>query len=61
MTQPFLLNALMRNFQPVKVSQQLKPLHLGPYEVLKHLSDVTYEFMSQDGSTFQTHRNHILP
>ena len=29
-------------------------------KTLKHLSDVKYELLSQDGSTFQTHRNHIL-
>ena len=49
------------NFKPVKFSQKLKPLRRGPYKILKHLSDVTYELMSQDGPTFQTHRNHILP
>ena len=48
-------------FKPVKFSQKLKFLRLGPYKILKHLSDVTYELMSQHGSTFQTHRNHILP
>ena len=26
-----------------------------------HLSEVTYELLSQEGSTFQTHRNHIIP
>ena len=49
------------NFKPVKFSQKFKPLRLGPYRILKHLSDVTYELMSQNGSTFQTHRNHFLP
>ena len=49
------------NFKPVNFSQKLKPLRLGPYKNLKHLSDVTNELMSQDGSTFQTHRNHVLP
>ena len=44
-----------------KVSQKLKPLGLGPYKILKHLSDVTYELMSPDSSTFQTQRKHILP
>ena len=48
-------------FKPGKFSLKLKPLHLGPYKILKHLSDVTYELMSKDGSTFPTHRNHILP
>ena len=43
------------NFKPVKFSQKLKHFRLGPYRILKHLSDVTYELMSQDDSTFQTH------
>ena len=49
------------NFKPVKCSQILKPLRLGPYKILKQLPDVTSELMSQDGFTFQTRRNHILP
>ena len=49
------------NFKPVTFSNKLKPLRIGPYKILKHLSEVTYELLSQDGSTFQTHRNHILP
>ena len=49
------------NFKPVNFSKKLKPLRIGPYKTLKHLSEVTYELLSQDGSTFQTHRNHILP
>ena len=49
------------NFKPVRYSQKLKPLRLGPYNILKQLSDVTYELISQDGSVFQTHRKHTLP
>ena len=49
------------NFKPVNFSKKLKPLRIGPYKIIKHLSEVTYELLSQDGSTFQTHRNHILP
>ena len=49
------------NFEPVKFSQKLKPLRRGSYKILQHFFDVTYELMSQDGSSFQTHRNHILP
>ena len=48
-------------FKPVSFSKKLKPLRIGPYKILEHLSEVTYELLSQDGSTFQTHRNHILP
>ena len=47
-------------FKPVNFSKKLKPLRIGPYKILNHLSEVTYELLSQDGSTFQTHRNHIL-
>ena len=49
------------NFKPVNFSKKLKPLRIGPYKKLQHLSEVTYELLAQDGSTFQTHRNHILP
>ena len=49
------------NFKPVNFSKKLKPLRIGPYKIIKHLSEVTYELLSQDGSTFQTHRNHIIP
>ena len=41
------------SFKPVKFSQKLKPLGLGPTKIPKHFSDVTYELMSQDGSTVQ--------
>ena len=49
------------NFEPVNFSKKLKPLRIGPYKILNYLSEVTYELLSQDGSTFQTHRNHVLP
>ena len=49
------------NCKPVNFSKKLKPLRIGPYKILNHLSEVTYELLSQDSSTFQTHRNHILP
>ena len=48
------------NFKPVNFSKKLKPLRIGPNKLLNYLSEVTYELLSQDGSTFQTHRNHIL-
>ena len=48
-------------FKPVNFSKKLKPLRIGPYKVLNHLSEVTYELLSQEGSTIQIHRNHILP
>ena len=49
------------NFKPVNFSKKLKPLRNGPYKILNHLFEVTYELLSQVGSTFQTHRNHFLP
>ena len=52
---------LHKNFKPVKFSQKLKPLRIGPYKIIKNVSDVTYELLSQDGSTFHTHRNHLIP
>ena len=38
-----------------------KPLRIGPYETLDRLLDVTFELLSRDGSTFHTHRNHLIP
>ena len=58
---PFNTFVIHTNFKPVNFSKKLKPLRIGPYKILKHLSEVTYELLSQDGSTFQTHRNHFLP
>ena len=52
---------LKRNFTYVHFSNKLKPLLIGPYKILDHLSDVTYELLSQDGSTFHNHRNHLVP
>ena len=49
------------NFKHVNFSKKLKLLRSGPYKIINHLSEVTYELLSQDGSTFQTHRNHIIP
>ena len=52
---------LKRNFTHVLFSDKLKPLPIGPYKILDRLSDVTYELLSQDCSTFQIHRNHLIP
>ena len=46
-------------FKPNKLSNKLKLLLLGLYNFPKHLSDVTYELLAQDGSTFLTHRYHF--
>ena len=58
---PLNIFVIHTNFTPVNFSKKHKPLRIGPYKILNHLSEVTYELLSQDGSTFQTHRNHILP
>ena len=34
---------------------------MDPYKSLQYLSDVTFELIAQDGSTFHSHRNHVLP
>ena len=34
---------------------------IGLYKNIRLLSDVTSEFVSQDGSVFHTHRNHFHP
>ena len=44
----------------MKFSYKFSPPRRGPFRVLLHLSDVSYELMAQDGSTFHTHRNHVL-
>ena len=51
---------LKRNFTQVHFSAKFKPLRIGPYKVFDRLSDVTYELLSQDGSTKHVHRNHLI-
>ena len=50
---------LKRNF--THFSDKLKPLRIGPYKIIDRLSDVTYELLSQDGSTVHVPRNHLIP
>ena len=52
---------LKRNFTNVHFSDKLKPLRIGHYKKLDRLSYVTYELLSQDGNTFNIHRNHLIP
>ena len=52
---------LKRNFSNVLFSDKLIPLRIGPYKSLDRLSDVTYELLSQKGSTVNVHRNHLIP
>ena len=52
---------LKRNFTHVHFSDKLKPLRIGPFKNIDRLSYVTYELLSQDGSTIHVHRNHLNP
>ena len=52
---------LKRNFTHVYISDKLKPLRIGPYKILDRLSDVTYELLLRDESTFHIHWNQLLP
>ena len=52
---------LKRNFTQIHFSDKLKPLRIGPYKIIDRLSEVTYELLSQDGSTIRVHRNHLIP
>ena len=58
---PIGIFVLKRNFTHVHFSDKLKPLWIGPYKIIDRLSDVTYELLSQDGSTIHVHRNHLIP
>ena len=57
---PLGIFVLKRNFSHVIFSDKLKPLRIGPYKIHDTLSDVTYELLSQDGSTLHNHRNHLI-
>ena len=52
---------LKRNFLHVHFSDKLKPLRIGPFKIIKKLSDITNESVNQDGYTSQIHRNHLVP
>ena len=58
---PIGTSVLKRNFSHIHFSDKLKPLRIGPYKILDRLSDVTYELLSQDGSTVHVRRNHLIP
>ena len=58
---PFGTFVLKRNFTHGHFSDKFKPIRIGPYKILDRLSDVTYELLSQDGSTFHIHRNRLIP
>ena len=54
----FVLNC---NVSHVHFSDKIKPLWSGPCKLLDRIVVVTYELLSQDGSTFHTHRKHLIP
>ena len=58
---PFGTFVLKRNFTHVPFSDKIKSLRIGPYKIIDRLSDVTYDFLAQDGSTIHVHRNHLIP
>ena len=58
---PLNLFVLHRNFEVVQFSDELKPLRDGPFKIVNQPTEVTYEFLTQDGLTFHTHRNQLVP
>ena len=50
-----------QNFENFQFSYKPRPLRIDPYDLNCHLSDVTFEIFSQDGSTFHIQQNHIIP
>ena len=52
---------LKRNFLHVHFSGKLKPLRIGPIKIINKFSDITYEFVNEDGYTSHIHRNHLVP
>ena len=52
---------LKENFLNVHFSDKLKPLRIGPFKIIKKISDITYEIVNQDGYTSHIHRNHLVP
>ena len=52
---------LKKNFLHVHFSDKLKPLRIGPFEIINEISDIIYEIVNQDGYTSHIHRNHLVP
>ena len=50
-----------RNFEAVQFPDNLKPYRNGPFKINSKPTEVTYEILPQDGGTFHTHRNHLIP
>ena len=46
-----------RNYVQVHFREKLKPLRIGPNEIL----DLTIELLPRDGFTFHTHRTNLIP
>ena len=60
---PLPLNSfiLHQNRRAVHFSDKLKKLREGPFKVFNKPTKVTHELLTQDGKTFQIHRNHSIP
>ena len=42
---------LKRSFLHVHFSDKLKPLRIGPFQIINKMFDITYEIINQDGYT----------
>ena len=51
---------LKRNFLHYHFSDKLKPLRIGPFNIINKNSDITNEIVNQDGYTSHIHRNHLV-
>ena len=52
---------LKGNCLHVHFSEKLKPLRIGPFNIMKKISDITYEIVNQDGYTSHINRSHLVP
>ena len=52
---------LKRSFLHVHFSDKLKPLRIGPFQIINKMFDITYEIVNQDGYTSHIYRNHLVP
>ena len=50
-----------RIFKSVQLTKKLKPLRIGPFMTINKPTEVTYELLTQEGKTFHTHRNQLIP
>ena len=52
---------LRRNFKVVQISDKLKPPRNNFFKTIKEPTQVTYEFLTQDGEIFHTFKNQLVP